>query len=110
MNVTNTYLVPDYYKNFQCKGKECRHTCCQGWDVTISMKEYFRLQSMDCSKKLRGKLDRTFYIISQPTEDRYAMIEKNFDHDCPLHMANGYCMLQCESGENALPAICRYYP
>jgi hypothetical protein len=74
------------------------------------MNEYFHLQGMNCSKKLRKYLDKTFYVINNPTEERYAMVSKNMDHDCPLHMANGYCLLQYECGENVLPSICRYYP
>ncbi len=107
---TNFYTVPSYYKDFVCKGHDCRHCCCIGWDVTISMKEYFYLQGMNCPKKLRKLLDKTFYVLNHPTTERYAKVAKNMDNDCPLHMSNGYCMLQAECGENALPLICRYYP
>ena len=107
---TNIYTVPNYYKSFSCKGNECRSCCCKGWDVSISMKEYFNIQAMNCSKKLRKCLDKTFYVTKNPTQVRYAIVAKTIDNDCPLHMENGYCMLQYECGETVLPAICHYYP
>lgn len=110
MSYTNVFTVPTYYKDFLCKGHECRHSCCCGWNVSISMKEYFNLLSFNCSKKMRRILDKTFYIVNNPTQDYYAMIAKDMNNDCSLHMENGFCMLQYEYGENILPAICRYYP
>lgn len=105
-----SFLVPSYYKNFKCKGFDCRNSCCKGWDVSISMKEYYNLQSMNCSKKLRKHIDRALVIVKNPTKERYAVVTKTVDNDCVLHMPNGYCMLQFECGENILPAICHYYP
>ena len=110
MPYTNSFKVPNYYKNFICKGHDCRHTCCKGWDVSISMKEYFKTQSLNCSKNLRKILDKTFYISSNANPDRYAIISKNENNDCPLHMDNGYCMLHYECGEQALPSVCHYFP
>jgi lysine-N-methylase len=110
MSYTKIFIVPNYYKNFTCKGHDCRRSCCKGWDVSISMIEYFKLSGMNCSKKLRKRLDNAFYIAKNPTNDRYAIVSKTIEDDCPLHMSNGYCMLQYECGERILPAICHYYP
>jgi hypothetical protein len=74
------------------------------------MKQYFTLLGMQCKKSLKEKLDGTFYPVTNPTPERYASIVPNYRGDCPLHMENGYCMLQAHLGEAALPAICRYYP
>ena len=27
--------VLNYYKNFKCIDKNCKHTCCAGWQVSI---------------------------------------------------------------------------
>ncbi len=110
MSYTNNFTVPSYYKNFKCIGGECRHSCCIGWDVTISMNEYFKLQSMNCSKKLRKVIDHAFLVAKNPSKERYAMVAKNYEMDCPLHMSNGYCQLHSECGEKILPLICQYYP
>ncbi len=110
MSGQKNHWVPDYYPNFACKGPECRACCCQGWDVSISLDEYFRLIGLDCSAPLRKKLDCAFYVLDQPDPSKYARIKKNYLGDCPLHGADGYCALQKEEGEEAIPAICRYYP
>ena len=100
----------EYWAEFECKGGTCRHTCCQGWGISLSMKEYFRLLGMDCSKELRRKLDGAFHLVENPTEERYAQITPDWRGDCPMHMENGYCQLQVECGAEALSRICRLYP
>ncbi|MDD3123846.1 MAG: flagellin lysine-N-methylase [Candidatus Izemoplasmatales bacterium] len=106
----NEYLVPDYYKYFSCKGKECRYTCCSGWKVTIPMNEYFKLHGITCNKKLRENIDRTFRTLPDFTPERYAEIIHNSFGECPLLLANGYCNLHSQLGEEVLPSVCRYYP
>ncbi|MFA5542528.1 MAG: flagellin lysine-N-methylase [Bacilli bacterium] len=110
MAYTNKFIVPNYYKEFKCKGKECRNSCCTGWDVTISLKEYYKLQSLKCSKTLRTLLDKTFVLKKNPNPDQYGIVQKNQHNDCPLHMEDGYCRLHKECGEKSLPLICNYYP
>ncbi len=106
----NSYLVPDYYPNFKCKGGECTHTCCSGWRITISMRKYFELLGLLCSKELRCRLDRAFCICERPTPERYAQIVPTWDGDCPVHNEKGLCALQVECGEEVLTEACRYYP
>lgn len=110
MSFTHSYSVPAYYPDFHCKAGDCRHPCCTGWDITISMTEYFHMLGMDCSPELRRRLDTAFHLADEPSEDRYAIISPRWDGDCPLHLPNGFCGLQCECGEGAIPSICRYYP
>jgi len=74
------------------------------------MKEYFNLQGIECSKKLRRKLSESFNIVEKPEIERYALMEPNDKGDCKLHMENGWCGLQYEKGEKSLPLICRLYP
>ncbi|MGN0801685.1 MAG: flagellin lysine-N-methylase [Candidatus Faecivicinus sp.] len=110
MGTMREFTVPDYYAEFECKGGACRRTCCQGWPISLSMTEYFRLLGMDCSPELRRKLDGAFHLADSPSPERYAQISPNWRGDCPLHLKNGYCQLQCECGPEALSAICRMYP
>lgn len=110
MEQTRTYWTPDYYADFACKCGTCRASCCEGWDVSLSMEEYFRLLGMDCSAELRRKLDSAFHMAEQPSPERYAQITHNWQGDCPLRREDGFCRLQCECGETALPTICRRYP
>ena len=48
-------LVPDYYPSFVCKAGACRTPCCEGWPVTMSMGDYFRL--LGFLLRLSGKND-----------------------------------------------------
>lgn len=110
MPFTHVYQVPDYYPNFICKGAECRHTCCKGWNATLSFKEYFKLMGLSCSKKLKNKIDIAFTPADHQDKERYYIIKHNWEGNCPLVNPDGLCSLHNECGEKALPAICRYYP
>ncbi len=105
-----TFLVPDFYTSFHCKCGECRHSCCEGWDVGISQNEYFRLIGVDASEDLRARIQRGFYIPRDATPDKYAVLNHDWLGRCPMRAEDGLCMLQIELGENALPEICRIYP
>lgn len=107
---TYKYQVPSYYPEFECKGKECRNSCCIGWDVTISMNEYYHLQELECSEDLKAKITQSFVINPYPSKECFAKVAKNEQGDCPLHLDNGYCLLHFQFGEKALPAICQYFP
>jgi len=78
--------------------------------VSITMKDYFHLLSVDCSPELRRRLDTGLHLAAHPTEDAYAQITPRYDGICPLHLPDGRCGLQAELGEEALAAVCRLYP
>ncbi len=108
--IVGEFIVPDYYKDFQCKGGDCRDSCCQEWKVTIPMEQYFLLHGINCKATVKEKIDRAFRPLHNPTKDRYAEIVHNYDGDCPLHKKDGYCLLHEACGEEVLPWVCRYYP
>ena len=104
------YLVPDYFPAFSCKMGACRRPCCEGWPISVSMKDYFHLMGADCSPDLRRRLDSGLPLSLHPTSDAYAQILPRYDGVCPLHMEDGRCMLHAECGPDALAAVCRLYP
>lgn len=104
------YLVPDYYQAFRCKIGQCRTPCCDGWPVTFSMSDYFKLLSVECSPELKRWLDSALHLTEHPTEEEYGMLLPRYDGTCPMRLADGRCGLQVEAGEDALPAVCRQYP
>ena len=106
----SVFLVPTGYKTFKCKGGDCRACCCSGWAITVSMKEYFDLLSLSCSKELRYRIDGALHLIKGADEERYAQILPTYLGDCPMRREDGLCGLQCECGEESLPAVCRLYP
>jgi len=110
MSEMQSYLVPDYYPAFSCKMGACRKPCCEGWPVSITMKDYFHLLSVDCSPELRRRLDTGLHLAAHPTEDAYAQITPRYDGICPLHLPDGRCGLQAELGPEVLAAVCQLYP
>lgn len=110
MSENNLYWTPDYYQSFTCKGGSCRRSCCEGWPISMSMKEYFRLLGIDCSPDLRRKLDTGLHLADSPSPERYAQLLPDWRGTCPLHRDDGLCALHAECGENALCEICRLYP
>ncbi len=107
---THTFLTPDYFSEFSCKMGACRSACCEGWPITVSMQNYFRLIGMNCKKSLRDRLDIGLRVLDRPNEDEYARFEPRYDGNCPIRMGDGRCALHAECGEDALPEICRLYP
>lgn len=101
---------PDYYESFFCKCGECRTPCCDGWGITVSRDEYFRLIGLECSEEMRHKLDCAFTLRRTPDPEAFAQIHPNYLGDCPMLAPDGLCALQKECGEEALPLICRLYP
>ena len=110
MGNAHEYLMPDYYPDFHCKTGMCRAACCVGWNVSLSMQDYFRLLGVECRKHVREKLDCALHVKRYPTEDSYAELVHRYDGNCPLRMESGLCAIHAEAGEQALPAICRLYP
>lgn len=104
------FWAPDYYAAFACKGGACRNSCCEGWGISVSMREYFQLLGMPCSKDLRKRIDGAFHIARNADTERYATITPRYDGDCPLRTPDGLCALQKEKGETCLPTVCRLYP
>ena len=49
MKEEHEYLIPDYYPEFACKMGACRMACCDGWPVTFSLDDYYRLMGAECS-------------------------------------------------------------
>ena len=110
MKVSDSFLVPAYYTRFRCKGGSCRHTCCEGLAVNITMEEYYRLAGAGCSPELQGKMNVALHLLSQKTPERYGCISPDFFGHCRLLTEDGLCALQSELGFDALPAVCKYFP
>lgn len=108
--IKDKFYVPKYYKAFKCKGMDCKNTCCKNWNITLTMSDYDKISSLDCSNELREKIDRGISIFNNATSERYAKIDLNYYGECKLRLENGYCGLQCELGEENIPSVCRYYP
>ena len=103
------FTVPNYYKSFICKCGDCRTPCCGGWSVTVSMREYFELLSLECSDELKRKIDCALCVVNGG-ENEYARLTPSWLGTCHLQREDGLCAVHAECGEWALPNICRMYP
>lgn len=103
-------LRPVYYDDFHCLAQDCRFSCCKGWKVAFSKKDYLSLKresgSPELKEKLEGGLQRVRDSVSDLTYGEF-----NMDSGvCPLLREDGLCGLQIEKGHSALPRVCRVYP
>ncbi|MBE5774892.1 MAG: hypothetical protein E7337_13330 [Clostridiales bacterium] len=110
MEERQKFLVPDYYPDFHCKMGACRSACCEGWPISLSMKDYFTLLSVECSPETRRKLDCAMHLAEHPMPEAYAHILPRYDGACPMRMEDGRCALHAEVGEHILAPVCRLYP
>lgn len=110
MSHIHEYLMPDYFPDFHCKMGACRNACCEGWPISFSLTDYFRLLSVDCSPELRRKIDCAMHIADHPSPEAYAQISPRYDGQCPMRLEDGRCAMHSELGDKALAAVCRLYP
>jgi len=110
MTTKGSFLVPDFYKDFACKCGDCRISCCEGWDISISQKEYYDILSLSTSAELQSRIMRAFYVPKSATPDRFAVLNHDWLGRCPLRGEDGLCLLQVEKGEEAIPQLCKQYP
>ncbi len=110
MMQTHDYLMPDYFPSFRCKMGACRTSCCEGWPISFSLEDYFRLTSEACSDELRRRIDTGVRLSLHPSPDAYAEIAHRWDGNCPLRLPDGRCAVHAELGDGALACVCRLYP
>ena len=94
------YTAPSYVKKFKCAAKDCRDSCCIGWEIyadEITREKY---------KKMTGALSED--IRNSLTDEGCFRLRP--DGRCPHLLEDGLCRLICECGEEALCEICREHP
>lgn len=95
-------ISPNYYKNFKCINKECRHTCCIGWEIDVDEKALSKYES--ANGEYKAKLERS--IALKPTP-HFILDEKE---RCPHLREDGLCDLIINLGEDYLCEICKNHP
>ena len=99
------WLAPHYYLDFSCKADRCRNNCCTSWKIPVSVEEYNKLITMDCSDELSRRIQNAFVMDESGTHH----ISFNWLGLCPIQ-EKGLCYLHREKGEKFLPKVCRLYP
>ncbi len=82
--------------NPTCNAASCRN----GWPISLTMQEYFILQSLATTRELRDRINARLQLLSNPTLECYAQLSPNHRGVCPLHCQDESCALQDALGEN----------
>lgn len=104
-------LVPDFYGEFHCTGKNCRYTCCREWAISLTKNDYMNAKKIKKSPELQ-KLFDIAYKRDKKNENpavcgKIVHRENGF---CPMLSEDGLCLQQLECGYKSLSTICRIYP
>lgn len=113
----NEFRTLRYMTRFSCIGPKCEDTCCGGWGIPVKKSTYQLIKKgMDNSKaersRFRQALSRNRPTDGKPVDDAaYARITMREDNDhCHLMTDEGWCSVQSEIGEHAVPDVCMVYP
>ena len=89
-----TIYWPDYYKDFKCRGTECLHTCCAGWEIGIDKDSVSRFMK---DPDVAGKIKDGGFVLRE-------------DGRCPFLRDDNLCEMIVKHGEDYLCEICREHP
>ncbi|MDD3277810.1 MAG: flagellin lysine-N-methylase [Lachnospiraceae bacterium] len=95
------YMIPDYYKEFQCIAEECEDTCCAGWKIVVdarALKNYRSVRSI-YRKKLKKSINWRKKEFRQGEERRCAFLRED-----------NLCDMYTNLGRDSLCRTCRLYP
>ncbi len=95
------YIIPDYYKEFQCIAGDCEDTCCAGWQIVVDEKSLGRY------RKVRGSFRRR---MLKSVNWRHKTFRQNEDRRCAFLNDNNLCDLYSDLGRESLCRTCRLYP
>ena len=91
----------NYYPEFKCIAKKCKHTCCAGWEMLIDKESLDKYQS-DLSP------------FAKTLKNGINFKKSKFKHDkhkrCTFLNQSGLCDLIINLGEESLCQVCRDHP
>lgn len=94
--------APDYYSEFKCINKYCKHNCCIGWEIDIDDETYEKYKSQ------KGDFgDRLKKSISDGVQPHFTL--KDNDR-CPFLNDENLCDIIINMGEDSLCQICSDHP
>lgn len=96
------YVFPDYYKDFKCINRECKHSCCIGWEIDIDENAAARYKTMD--GEMGERLNKN---IAWETPPHFILGE---NERCPFLNSENLCDLICAGGDEMLCSICADHP
>ena len=92
------------YSDFHCMAGECPKTCCSGWKIQVSEKDYARFQEIE-NQELRED------ILKHIQKKNQAYYFENLENgDCAMLDSDGLCRIERFTSERMLCNTCRKYP
>ena len=95
-------FYPTYFDKFKCISKDCKRSCCIGWEIDIdedTLAYYNSLQG-SIGEKIKAS-------VSYDGAPHFTLTEAE---RCPHLLNSGLCGIICELSEKALCDICREHP
>lgn len=94
--------APDYYKDFKCIASACRHSCCEGWQVSIDVETLcrYRVQGGEMGERLKA-------AIKEEEGGAHFALQNG---KCPFLNESGLCDIILTLGEGHLTQICTDHP
>jgi len=94
--------VPKYYFDFSCINKECKHSCCEKWEIDIDKNtyEYYNQIPGGFGDRIRNNLQKNGQT------NCFRLI----DGRCPFLDKDGLCDIISTLGEESLCQICTDHP
>jgi lysine-N-methylase len=96
-------IIPKGFNDFVCKAGNCRHTCCQLWEIDIDD------DTADYYQQLRGPLGEKIRHYMEKNEEGWHFKLKEDKH-CAMLRSDGLCEIITELGEDKLCDICMVHP
>lgn len=109
-----TALMPAYYKDFRCLMGDCRDSCCAGWKIEFSKKDYLAIKrGVEATKdgELQALCGKSVSRLREREhENLYAEFPMNAEDKCGFLREDGLCALQLGCGAETLPDVCKKFP
>lgn len=96
------WVYPDYYNEFKCINKKCKHNCCIGWEIDIDE------DTFDFYKSIKGEFgERLRQNIDISDTPHFVLGEKE---RCPFLNKENLCDIIITLGEDNICDICKEHP
>ena len=95
------YIIPDYYKEFECIADKCEDTCCAGWQIVIDKK------TLKKYRKIKGNFRKQ---ILKNVDWFQGTFKQDKDKRCAFLNEKNLCNLYLSQGKEGFCKTCREYP
>lgn len=97
-------IIFGLYNNFLCLAGNCNYTCCSGWKIVVSDKDFTRF------KNIKDKVLRNNILSNIYEADGRKYFATKSGGKCSMLDSNGLCYIQKNAGEEMLCNTCRKFP